>query len=560
MNSNVIKILLLIFCLIIFTHCANIVAPTGGPKDTEAPIVLKIEPKNNSTNFKNKDIKILFNEFIKLKEGPNNFLSSPPIKSKPELIVKGKNLIIKLKEPLLKNNTTYNISLINAISDITEGNTIPKLNYIFSTGQYIDSMCIIGKVINAFSLEAEAGICVYLYTQNIDSLPLKEQPDYMTISNESGEFIINNIPEGKYKIFALKDLNNNNIYDMPTEKIAYYDTTIHSFYLNNKDSAQTKLFDINKNQIKLFMFNEIDSSQQKLIKCYPLNIGLIKLIFKFPVTNFKFTLIDTNDNQNFIIDPNIKGDTIHIWLSNTDADSLKAIVSYDKSKSDTIQIKLITSQTSKKLGKGTVESNKLTTSLSLSSNNLIDINKPLKILFSKPIKSYNFDKIILTQANDTLHPEINFSDSIKKTIEIKHQWEEDKEYTIFIDSGTFIDIHNYSNDTIKIKFKSKKYTDYGTLIIKIENIPKNSHIILQLLSQNNIIIKEFSVSGPEILTINYLAPGFYKLKAIFDTNKNYKWDTGNYLKKIQAEKVLNYPNNISIKGGWETKIEWNQWE
>jgi hypothetical protein len=41
------------------------------------------------------------------------------------------------------------------------------------------------------------------------------------------------------------------------------------------------------------------------------------------------------------------------------------------------------------------------------------------------------------------------------------------------------------------------------------------------------------------------------VRLIFDSNENGQWDTGNYLKKNQPEKVLYYPRELEVRANWE---------
>ena len=177
-----------LFCLLlIVTSCAIQVAPTGGEKDETAPSVKKSSPENFSTGFSGRDISISFDEFITLKELNAQFVVSPPLKYQPDIKVKKKILEIHLEDTLLEN-TTYTMNFGNAITDIREGNAVEGFQYVFSTGDVIDSLKVSGKVVNAFDKKTDKGICVMLYRGKDDSLPLKTLPDYFTKTAADGSF------------------------------------------------------------------------------------------------------------------------------------------------------------------------------------------------------------------------------------------------------------------------------------------------------------------------------------------------------------------------------------
>lgn len=563
-NTKYLNIIYVIVIAIISIRCANIVAPEGGPRDITPPVPVKFEPPQNSVNFSENSFRIWFDEFVRLKDATNKMLISPPVSEKPEATARGKSIIVQLNQNF-KPNTTYNISFGSSIIDITEANTLPDFQYVFSTGDFIDSLSLTGKVIDAFTLEPIKDVSVFLYKDNVDSLPLIVMPDFIAKSNDAGFFTFNNIPSGKFKIFALNDGNNNYLYDLPNEKIAFSDTLLSSYFIHKnikKDSLQPDTSNSLMSKIKpieLYAFTEVDSSQ-KLLKYNSAGIGLVKFIYKSPVRNFKFTPLNPLwNNDTYIIEPNFKGDTIQIWYSDVEADSLSAILSCRGIKDDTVVLRLITektqSMTTKRRGADT-EPEKLYVSFSASSTNPIDLNENFKIYFSRPIISYNYDKLFFIDNTDTIKPIIFFADSSKRTLEIEYKWEEENDYKVFIEPGTFTDIQGYYNDTIIVNFKSKSKNDYGVFLFKPKNIPVKKQIIFQLLNQKNQIIKEFIANNNETISIEFLHPSDYKLKAIIDENKNGRWDAGNYNKKISPDKVLLYKQPIKIKGGWETEIEW----
>ncbi len=211
-----ISLLVLSLCLLLLS-CANPVAPEGGPKDTKPPKVLKSDPPDFSANFKDNSIKIDFDEFIALKNQAAEVNVSPPLKTLPDLKLRGKSLIVKIDDTLAAN-TTYSIDFGKSISDITENNILTGFSYTFSTGPYIDSLSLRGNVMNAFDLTTPKDVFALLYidrcdTIPMDSLPMKVKPYYVTKINEKGEFQFHNLRSSPMKLTALADLNGNLIFD-----------------------------------------------------------------------------------------------------------------------------------------------------------------------------------------------------------------------------------------------------------------------------------------------------------------------------------------------------------
>ena len=150
------------------TRCANVVSPSGGPKDTVPPIVLQASPENQSTNFSGKEIHITFDEYVTLNNPNNNIMISPPLENNPEYKLNGKSLIIKFKEPL-KSDVTYSINFGEAIKDLHEGNVFKDYSFTFSTGDVIDTLTFEGKVLQAADHKPSPDFFVMLYTENDNS-------------------------------------------------------------------------------------------------------------------------------------------------------------------------------------------------------------------------------------------------------------------------------------------------------------------------------------------------------------------------------------------------------
>jgi len=261
--------------LLLLASCANIVTPSGGSKDITPPAVVKSSPENYSTRFDVDIVTITFDEFIQLQDLRNHLIISPPIEQAPDFRIKGKTVIIKFAEKLV-DNTTYTINFGDAIRDITESNPIENFQYVFSTGDFLDSLSIKGKVENAFDLKTAKGTLVMLYacsntSSEYDSLPYKELPNYFAKTDASGGFKINNIKEGKYQVFALKDENRNYLYDLPNEQIAFLNKTI--------DPAGSS-------EILLPLFEET-KSKQRLKKAYAEQYGKLTFIFNEPTNNVR---------------------------------------------------------------------------------------------------------------------------------------------------------------------------------------------------------------------------------------------------------------------------------
>lgn len=549
MNPLLLLQKIVLFALLaLFCSCAQVVSPTGGLKDVKPPVAVKYAPDSASIHFNAKEIWIDFDEFIQLKD-VSQLIISPPLDKKPELKLKGKSLKISLESPLEKN-TTYFINFGNAIADVTEGNTNEKLNYIFSTGSFIDSISLTGKVEYAFDHKTEKDMVVMLYSDINDSIPYKKIPNYFAKTRADGTFQINNIKQGAYKIFVLKDANSNYLFDSPEEDIGFSEELIH---LKKNNTTQ------------LAVFKEIPK-RQFLKKATAIEYGHLQFIFNKPVEELKISALNFDNKKEWYQEEyNYTKDTVHYWLLNAaDIDSFKLQVADKNGILDTVEIRAI-----KQMQEGGRGIKFKLIAGSNVVNKTLDLNVPVEIKFNHPIKSYNFDKFVISADSAVIVPE-KFNQQLisDRKLVVKRDnssnkammnWDENKNYELFIPPGAITDIFDLTNDSILISFKTPEIKNYGTLKLTVKrdsSIALKEDIIIQLLDERKKIVREHLLPDNNVISYEYLNPGKYELKLIIDSNKNGKWDTGNYSEKVQPEKTLFFSTLIEIRANWDLEQEW----
>jgi hypothetical protein len=205
--------------------CANVVSPTGGPRDEDPPEVVRSTPPNYSARFSGGEVRIYFDEYVELRNLSQQMLISPPLSALPEVRLRRQSIVFEINETL-RPNTTYSLFFGDAIRDITEGNVIPNFQFVFSTGEYVDSLSVAGQVLDAFTLEPVADAFVMLYDSIVDSIPYLERPVYLAKTDKEGQFAIRNMRPGEYLAFGLVDNNANFLYDLPDERIAFLDSLV----------------------------------------------------------------------------------------------------------------------------------------------------------------------------------------------------------------------------------------------------------------------------------------------------------------------------------------------
>jgi hypothetical protein len=343
-----VRILTLIFILIStfgWMSCANIMTPSGGEKDVKAPSILSRNIKDSSLNFKGGKLIFEFDEFIQLKDVQNQLLISPLMKVKPTVNVHKRKLFIDFPDSLLELNTTYRISLGDAVQDLHEGNPLPNLTTTFSTGSYFDSLSLHGNVFDAQTGLPDTSVLIFLYPANLpDSCFSIQKPMYIQKTN-NGSFNFANLPPRSFHLVALQDVNQNLMYDVPSEKIAFFEqpvnpndtlTKLAIYTFRKAENKDTSLFKRNKNNIqpdtknkKLSFTTNIDTSK-KTVRTFGLKDSII-ITSSTKISNFDVTKIRLYQNE--ILDA-----TANIYLDST---KIKLIITTEWAAETNYRLQLI---------------------------------------------------------------------------------------------------------------------------------------------------------------------------------------------------------------------------
>ncbi|RLD42324.1 MAG: hypothetical protein DRI89_07525 [Bacteroidetes bacterium] len=578
------KLSIFIFLAFILIGCAHPVSPGGGPKDKQAPQVLKSNPENGSAHFTGNKFTIEFDEFISLENISEEGLISPPVDEQPDFKIKGKSLQVKFNDPL-KPNTTYSVYFGDAIVDITEKNPLSNYTYIFSTGNFVDSLSLQGEVIDAFNLEPVEDAFVMLYKNNndtlpFDSLPLTVRPYYLSKTDVNGRFVFHGLADEKYMLFALSDLNRNFIFDQPGEAVAFLDTMVVAQYflaavtdtvtvdsaLSVTDSSQIVIDDTipandyNSEQYinyELYLFAHKDTVQ-KLLKAELLRPNTLRFSFSMPATSIRFKPLNFNlDSSWFQSEYSSEKDTVIWYLKNLPVDTLELLIFHNLDTLEQANIRLIPKKKLKGRKKQKVDTVKQY--LEWNSNvkkRILALDQETEITFNQPIINYYTDSAWLAINEDTIYnPAFTFIDSLRRKIRIPIELSEESIYSIYFPDSAFIDWNGLHNEAIFIEIFTKSLREYGTFIFHLHPSVKQSYI-LQLLGEKEVVARQHFFETDTTIVYNYVDPKKYMLKLIFDNNNNGKWDAGNYLMKQQPEKVLYFKKEINVRANWEVEEDW----
>lgn len=572
-----------LFYLLFFTSCANIGSPSGGPKDSIPPVVVKTIPGLRSTGYQGKDVRFTFDEYILPDAIGENMVISPPMKKKPVIKMKGKTLIVEFPESLHKEST-YSLDFKDAIVDNNEKNPLNNFRFSFSTGQTFDSLRVSGVVKNAFTQEPVEKALVMLhrdtsYVAFIDSIP-----NYIAKTDKDGVFMIDNIAPGKYRLYALTDNDNSLTYNSNSELIAFDDSLIvpSAKYISRNDT-------IVKGSDTLVVSGHVDYKPvtQYLMMFQEIKFDQYLDSYKRPQANkcnfnFHESLSDSfrvnllkpkpvGKNWSFL-ETNLKRDSITVWLTDTilsNNDSLKFELRYQVldslkqmvMKRDTIEM-IYTAPKTTKLKRKKLEKPILPTITFINNinTNAHDIYQRIKIEAPEPLTSFDFSKVRLFQVVDTVKTRIPITvekdtNSIRKYF-IEHNWEPNANYRFQIDSAAAYNIYGHPNDKVDVKFKTQKEDYYGKIYLTISGL--SGPAIVQLLGndKDEKILQKIQILENGQIEFPYLKPEKYKIRLILDSNKNGKWDTGYLAGNLQPEKVVYYPKIIKVRSNFEYKEEW----
>jgi hypothetical protein len=568
-QRNIIALIFAFFAV----ACATVVPPSGGAVDNTPPVAESYKPANYSRDFHKNKIVIKFDEFIILDKLSKQMVVSPEMPEKPEVSIQGKKVIIRLPDSL-NENTTYTIFFGNAIVNYKENLPASNFEYVLSTGAEVDSLMIEGFLVNAFDHKPSEGAFVMLYQNYDDSIPYKERPYYLTKVASNGHFLLNNLHEGKYKMFALMDMNSNYLFDQPIEEIAFTDSLIEPYIdpyflsLAPRDSTDTIPEEIRK-PLHLFMFTE-SIKEQSVLSSKLLSSTKFRVSFAMPVEDLKLTPLNLKKDTTWHFDwLSPENDTLITWLTGVHQDTLKVEVADGELVLDTLRFILHKrkrviekSRRQKKKEEKQKPKPKKKPKLRYTSNARggFPFYSDISLKFETPIIDYDLSKIKILHQRDTIIDTLDckpyFKDpQYKMHLIIPTKFKEYEKYGLFIPDSVFYNIYGVSHDTIKQMFVTTEMREYGSLKLSVDFAEKKP-LIIQVLNSKNMVL--FSQKLPESGKINYpyLKPGEYRIKAIRDENGNGKWDTGDYLQNVQPEKTYFIDKLIKIRANWDVDQKW----
>ena len=506
--------------------CAKRGTITGGLKDTIAPKMVNSLPKNFSTNFTGKEIKISFDEYIKLKEINKQLIISPPMKRQPEILPynASKVITIKIKDTLLPN-TTYSFNFGKSIADNNEGNPYQQFKYVFSTGSYIDSLNLGAKVKDAIEKKVDNYVSIMLYDANDkynDSIIYKQVPRYITNTLDSLQLVkFENLKEGKYRLIALKDVNGNNKFDPKIEKIGFQKEFIT---IPNDTIYELELF---KEEPTFKVINASQASGSRFTIGYEGNPKDVKI-----------TLKKNSETIPFVVSQFPKKDSLQVWFKAVKGDSLSIDVSKNKfQKTFSLKVK---------------EQKRDTLGFSSEQQGTISFRDNFAIKSNVPLTKWDATKMKLINKDSAEVKFTNEYDEQKQELKFVFNKEPLEKYNLKVLPDALTDYYDRKNDSLSFDFSTNNLSDYGNLRIKLENV-KRFPVIVELTDKDGkVIVSQYS-EKETLLNFDLIDPAKYTIRVIYDDDKNKRWTPGSFLEQRQSEEVIYFPKEVDVRANWDVE-------
>ena len=536
------KRLLYILLSLVLASCASRIAPGGGEKDSSGPKVITANPDSGSIRFNTDRIELEFDEFIELKDGGTGILFSPPLSQPVDYLVRKKNLRIKWNEELLPQ-TTYTLVIGKSVCDITEANPMPEYRYVFSTGDFLDSLKLTGSVRDAFSNLPLKDIVVALYESDADTVPQKLLPRYFTRSKESGDFGIENIKQGTYTLLAFEDKNNDLKLQIPDERLAFKSGSLRLDSVNNA-AGVLRVFDQEPDSIRL--------TDKKIDKP-----GKISIQYSGIPEAWSISPDRGMDGTQLFYTLQAGSDSLTLWYPAQPQDTLRFFseVQYKGiQKRDTVELVY-------KSGGGRAKNKKtpLDTTFQIrvdEKGGKISPNGTLRFNWNIPVKQELKKAPRIFCNNDTvlLQNPVWDATRLSATFELPKC---EGPFTVLAERGTCYDFTGRPNDSLRKDLSFFTDEDLGNLLLTVtsENAQQKNYI-LELLDDKGKALQQQYFSETRMFEFNRLVPGNYAFRLIEDTDGDKKWSRGNWKVKKQPESVIYFKDKIEVRAGWDLELEW----
>ena len=539
------QFLLWLFASLVLVSCARVGSPVGGDKDSIPPSMIGSNIDTTRINVPRdiKKLRIDFDEYITLKDVSKNLIISPPIQYSKIIPSSTGNKYLEIQwKDTLQANTTYNFNFGNSIVDLNESNILPYFNFAFSTGEKLDDLYISGTLSDALGNEKnsegkEKNLVVGLY-QVKDTMNYRQKPYYIGKDDPDGYFELNYLTPGKYKIIGFDDENNNSIYDIGKENVAFQKAEI---------DLQTSI-----SGLKLKTF---PSKKMAKYKEMTASVGGITMIFE---GNPEKVIVKAVGEKpaDYKVTHKSRSDSVKIWFDAT-KENIGATVSenlrfsYDTGLvQDTMSV-FYKKPTKDEMTVSNPFSNKLSpgADFRFSSNYIINKIQPENWKLEADSIAQNFTAGI--------------SELDSTQVFIKSDFVVGKKYQLTVPKNTLSSFYTRSSESVRFDFEVSKAEEFGRFSAHLKNIPPQKFWIQLLNERNEPAYQQYT--NQAIVKFVNLKPGSYKLRILVDNNENGIWDSADFANEVSAEDVYLFKkandkevmSKINVRQMWEINENWD---
>ena len=583
-----------------FSRCANIMTPEGGPKDTIPPVIVKLNPDNFTTNFKEKKIYIEFDEFVQIKDQNKELFTSPAMKKAPQVVLRGKGILITIRDTLLEN-TTYAIDFGSAIRDNNEGNPLNAMRYVFSTGDKVDSMMCSGYTADSYKADSVSRTFIWFYvadslpnTPDYDSTMFNRKPDVIARAQNNGIFIAQNLKPINYRIYAFGDKNDNQLYEAGTDLVGILDTVYNPAKMPEFSIwfDSLRMYPSAEPQLYFRMFTDKAFVNQRLVDAQRPEQKKAMLFFNTALPKIDSLTFEGIPSDKLLLDPQTVGkDTVAVWF-NIPAeqlpDTIKGQIVYYRH--DSLR-QLVKTREPLKLAWRLVETKEQEKEreriekerekakregreykdptaknpfvLKIGAGKEVNPEKGFDISFGTPAVKLDSMNIELLELDDQKRQrKVNYH-LVRDTMNmcrwaLKAPWKEKTQYRLYVPKGSITDIMGYENDSTVVEFATYDPEKFATVSLNVEGVGRNRYIV-QLTDSSGKMLQELKGVKTGRYRFNYVAPGEVRIRIIEDKNGNGQWDAGDVIHRLQPERAEMYISErgedlFAMKMNWDFEI------
>ncbi|WP_018619432.1 Ig-like domain-containing domain [Spirosoma luteum] len=560
---------------IFLQNCAQVAQPPGGKKDTIAPKVVGSMPSFRQLNYQGRTVELEFDEYVNSENLQQKITITP--QDSNTYVVKTLPLGIRLNfaKPFLPN-TTYTIDFADGIKDITERNIAKNTKVVFSTGPFIDSLALAGNVVDDESRRPLLGFVVGLFAST-DTLPInRKRPQYFARTDSNGNYRIENVKAGLYKVYGFDDKDLNLVNNTPGERVAFRDSVLN-LNKNYTDVNMVAFRGYGKPRISRRERTDetLGLELSSGIADYKIRFGKMISTTAVSTTATSTSAVSTSATPVTSTSFSASGDSLVSFLETPRL--IRLYRPADRAANDTINVVIMAEDSVGNLTElreriyfsplktKAKDRTPLTVQITPPASELIDRNLDFTLVFNKPVFQFKTEQLIIgpdsTKPLKLTAENLTWSNNNSRLVIKKGPTRNDvplRDTLLFrIPKGTFISVQGDTLGRYSARYLIAEDDSYGLIAgnVSLATVgTAGNKFIVELLDEKYTVVR--TAYGETNYSFGRLRPGLYRVRLIIDSNGNRKRDIGNVQKGIQPERIIYAPGTeedgtIRVKQNFE---------